>query len=183
MQATGYLTVMAEACGRRAVVGLLTLQFLAGILEAAALALLLPVIQVLSGAGELDLPVVGTPVPAWAAVLVVLFVLTLRALAQWAVAVRGFHLQAVTADMVSLGVLEELFHARWSFIAAQRRSHLVQNVTTETHRAENAIFLVIRLIVGSLTLLATDEVEIWLSPGVGIAGTVSFLLVVVVARR
>ena len=182
-RARGYLAATAATCGRAAVVHLIALQVLVAVTEGVGLALLLPIIQSLEGDDSVNLPGTTQQISTTVAVLSVLVVVCLRAAVQWREAVLANDLRSRTTDELRINTLVNLFAARWGFIAAQRRSHVVQSVTTEALRVETALDLLIRLMVGFLTLCATAAVAVLLSPVVGALGVLSLLVVALVARR
>jgi ABC-type multidrug transport system fused ATPase/permease subunit len=173
---------VVRACGRRAVARLLAWQVLKALTEGVGLALLVPVIQSFGGADDVSMPGTDVTVPVWLAFAAVVLVVVLRALAQWRSAVVGNDLQLRTTDALRLEALAAVFAARWEFIATQRRSHIVQSLTSEVMRAGAALGLLTRLLVGGLVLAVSAAVAVLISPAVGGLAVLSLVVVAAVAR-
>ena len=178
-----YLVLMSDTVGTAAVARLLLLQLLIALMEGAGLALLAPILQSLGGSEVLEVPGTGLSLSVTGAFSLVLAVVLIRALGQWRVAVLSVDIRLATIDALRLRLLEDLYAADWSYLAGQRRSFIVQRLTTEVERAHNALFSMIRIIVGFLILLATVIVAIVLSPIIGGTASVVVVLVTAVARR
>ncbi|MDP3966995.1 MAG: ABC transporter ATP-binding protein [Nocardioides sp.] len=173
-----YLSAASDAVGRRRLVLLFFVQLGAALTEAGTLVLLLPVVQLLVGAESVTLPLVDRSVPPGAAVALLASFVVARALIQWVAAVVATDLRLRTMDHLRIGALRELFAASWPFISAQRRSHLVQGLTTEVMRSGAAIDLLIRSAVALLILIATAGAMIVISP---LAGGLALAAVAVLA--
>ncbi len=182
-RARAYLALMASAVGSGAVVRLVLLQLLVAVMEAAGLTLLVPVLQSLNGRDTLSLPGFDLRLSVPEAFALVLVVVSVRALGQWRVAVLSVEIRLATIDALRLGLIDDLYAAEWGYLAGQRRSHVIQRLTTEVERAHNALFMLIRIIVGLLVLLATIAVAILLSPAIGGLAAVGLIAVVVASRR
>ncbi len=182
-RARAYLAAAAQACGRPALL-LFQLTLLASaVLEALALLLLVPLVQVLAGAGSVDLPRLRLEVDAPLAVGALLVVALLRAGCGWLTAVQGTSIQMRTADRVRLGALGELLHAEWPFLARQRTSDVVQATTTQMERFEAALALLLHTAVSAVTLGATVVAALWISPVLGGTAIVVLAVVALVSRR
>ena len=177
-----YLRAVTDACGRRTVVRLQLLQLLAAVLEAAVLALLVPFIEVLAGADDVRLPVVGAEIAEPALYTAVAIVVVLRALAGWMIAILGSDVRIRTTDTLRLQALEGILGAEWSYVVRQRRSDVVQATTTEVERAEGALAMLLESGVQATVVLATAAVAIAISPVVGGLALLSLLVVVAVGR-
>jgi ABC-type multidrug transport system fused ATPase/permease subunit len=162
-----YLALLSEASGPGALGRLFALQLMGAALEAATLALLVPVVQLLAGARAVAVPGTGHVVPPFLAVAALVCVVLMRAGAQWANAVLASDLRARATDALRLRVLARLFGAEWRFVSSQRRSHVVQGLTSEVVRAGSALDLLIRSGVSLLLLAATASVAVLISPAVG----------------
>lgn len=182
-RARAYLALMSSAVGSAAVVRLVLLQLLVAIMEAAGLTLLVPVLQSLNGQDTLSLPGLDLRLSVAEAFALVLGVVSVRALGQWRVAVLSVEIRLATIDALRLGLIDDLYAAEWGYLAGQRRSHVIQRLTTEVERAHNALVMLIRVIVGLLVLLATVAVAILLSPAIGGLAALGLIAVVVATRR
>ncbi len=174
---------MASTVGRAAVLRLVLLQLLVAAMEAAGLTLLVPVLQSLNGQDTLSLPGFALHLSVPEAFALVLVVVSLRALGQWRVAVLSVEIRLATIDALRLGLIDDLYAAEWGYLAGQRRSHVIQRLTTEVERAHNALIMLVRVIVGLLVLLATMAVAILLSPVIGGLAAVGLVAVVLATRR
>ena len=182
-RARAYLALMASTVGRRAVARLVLLQLLVAVMEAAGLTLLVPVLQSLDGEDALSLPGFSLHLSVPEAFALVLLVVAVRALGKWRVAVLSVDIRLATIDALRLGLIDDLYTAEWGYLAGQRRSHVIQRLTTEVERAHNALVMLIRVIVGLLVLMATVAVAILLSPAIGGLAALGLIVVVVAARR
>ena len=182
-RARAYLALMSSAVGSAAVVQLVLLQLLVAVMEAAGLTLLVPVLQSLNGQDTLSLPGLDLHLSVAEAFALVLVVVSVRALGQWRVAVLSVEIRLATIDALRLGLIDDLYAAEWGYLAGQRRSHVIQRLTTEVERAHNALVMLIRVIVGLLVLLATIAVAILLSPAIGGLAAIGLIAVVVATRR
>lgn len=177
------LGLMTQTVGRGRVLTLLVLQLAVAVLEGAGLVLLVPVIQALGGGDRFSVPGLELRLSLTEAFALVLLVVLLRAIGQWWVAVLATEIRLVTVDRLRLGLIDDLYGADWSYLAGQRRSELVQSLTTNVERAQSAIATVLRLFVASFILVATASVGILIAPVVGGLATATVLLVLVVAAR
>lgn len=168
---------MSAAVGRGRLVALVALQLVVAVMEGLGLVLLVPVVQALDGAARLDVPGLSVRLSLPVAFTLVVAVVCLRGLAHWRAAVLAVDIRLTTVDALRLGLIDDLYRADWSFLATQRRSHVVQSLTTEVERVHSALAMVLRLVVGSLVLAATATVAVLIAPVVG--GLAVFALVVV----
>lgn len=156
-----------HACGWRVLAGLLTLQILIALSEGVGLALIAPVIQSVQSDGTVYLAVFGVTIQSAVILMALVAVVALRAGLQWAAAVLGNRIEVRTTDDLRLTALDALLHARWSYLSAQRRSHLVQNLTTDVMRASGALWQLVNMSVNILVLVTTAVVAVILSPPIG----------------
>jgi ATP-binding cassette subfamily C protein len=177
-QARASLALMSGTAGRRRVTALVALQLVVAVMEGLGLVLLVPVIQALDGSARLDVPGVSLRLTLAQAFLLVVAVVCLRGVAQWRVSILAVDIRLATVDALRLELIDDLYRADWSFLAVQRRSHLVSSLTTEVERVHSALANVLRLLVGSLVLFATAGVAVLLAP---VVGGVAVLVLVVVA--
>lgn len=178
-----YLALMAGAVGRLQVVALFGAQLLVAVTEAAGLALLAPVLQSLGGGRRIALPGLQGRLPVGVAFTLVLVVMALRAVAFWTAAVLSTRILLVTVDSLRLRLVGHLYAAEWRYLAGQRRSHVVQRLTGEVDRAQQALTTLVNLVVSSLILAATVAVAVLLAP---LLGTITACLLAgfaLVARR
>ena len=182
-QARASLALMAGTVGRGRVAGLVVLQLVVAVMEGLGLVLLVPVIQALDGSARLGVPGLSLDLSLAQAFLLVIGVVCVRALAQWWAMVLAVDIRLATVDALRLQLIDDLYRADWSFLATQRRSHLVSSLTTEMERVHSALAMVFRLLVGTLVLLATMAVAVLLSPLVGGLAVVGVVVVAVVAVR
>jgi len=182
-RARTYWTAAVDTCGRGAVLRLEVLQVLAGLLEGAVLALVIPLVEVLAGSDDVTIPWIGWHLPAVAAVGLLAGAVALRALVQWGAAVSASDVRLRTTDSLRLSALEGVLRAEWTYVARQRRSDIVQATTTEIERVDSAIALFLHMGVDVLVMVATALVGIAISPLIGCLASLSLLVVVVVGRR
>lgn len=176
-----HLRAAQSACGRSTIAMLVLLQALAAVSEGLALILLVPVVEVIASDGVPRLPMAGATTPPYAFAALATAVL-LRAAAQWAAAVRGNELRMQTIDTVRLAALSAVLDADWKFVTSRRRSHLVQQLTSEVLRAGAALDLLTRILVGSLVLVATAVAAIALAPLPGVLAVVTVAAMTLLAR-
>ncbi|MBO9520033.1 MAG: ABC transporter ATP-binding protein [Nocardioidaceae bacterium] len=174
---------MSATSGRGRLVGLVGLQLLVALLEGAGLVLLVPVIQALGGDSRLSLPGLDLHFSLPVAFTAVVVVVVLRALGQWSAAVLATDIRLATVDRLRLGLLDDLYAADWTYLSGKRRSHIVQQLTTDVERAHSAFAMVLRLLVGALVLAATGAVAVLLAPAIGGLAVLAVLLVALVASR
>lgn len=177
------LGLMTATVGRGRVLGLVGLQLAVALLEGAGLVLLVPVIQALGGDDRLSLPGLEVRFSLWTAFAAVVGVVLLRALGQWSAAVLATDIRLATVDRLRLGLLDDLYAADWTYLVGKRRSHIVQQLTTDVERAHSAFAMVLRLVVGTLVLAATGAVAVLLAPAIGGLAVVAVLVVALVASR
>lgn len=174
---------MAAAVGRRRLVALVALQLVVAVMEGLGLVLLVPVVQALDGAARLDIPGLSLRLSLPVAFTLVVAVVCLRGLAHWRAAVLAVDIRLTTVDALRLGLIDDLYRADWSFLATQRRSHLVQSLTTEVERVHSALAMVLRLVVGALVLAATAAVAVLIAPTVGGLAVLALVVVGFFAAR
>lgn len=174
---------MSGTVGRGRVAGLVVLQLVVAVMEGLGLVLLVPVIQALDGSAELGVPGVSVTLSLAQAFALVTVVVCLRGLAQWRASVLAVDIRLATVDALRLQLIDDLYRSDWSFLATQRRSHLVASLTTEVERVHSALAMVLRLVVGTLVLLATAAVAVLLSPLVGGLAVLGLVAVAFVAAR
>ncbi len=177
------LALMAGTVGRGRVVAMILLQLVVAVMEGLGLVLLVPVIQALGGSAHLGVPGLSVRLSLPQAFALVVVVVCLRGLAHWRSAVLGVDIRLATVDALRLGLIDDLYRADWSFLAAQRRSHLVSRLTTDVERVHSAMAMVLSLVVGTLVLLATAAVAVLLAPLVGGLAVLSLAVVAFVATR
>lgn len=170
--------LMARTVGRGRLVALVALQLVVAVMEGLGLVLLVPVIQALDGSARLGVPALSLRLSLAQAFALVLTVVCLRGLAQWRAAVLAVDIRLATVDALRLELIDDLYRADWSFLATQRRSHLVASLTTEVERVHSALAMALRLLVGTLVLVATAAVAVLLAP---LVGGLTVLALVVVA--
>lgn len=156
-----------RACGTPALAGLLSLQILIALSEGVGLALVVPVIQSVQEGGAVTLPVLKITVGPLALLTAIVVAVIVRAGMQWAATVHGDSVEFRTTDELRLSALDALLNARWSYLSTQRRSHVVQKLTTDIMRASGALDQLIMLTVSLLILAATTAVAIYLNPAIG----------------
>lgn len=174
---------MSAAVGRGRLVALVALQLVVAVMEGLGLVLLVPVVQALDGAARLDVPGLSLRLSLPVAFTLVVAVVCLRGLAHWRAAVLAVDIRLTTVDALRLGLIDDLYRADWSFLATQRRSHVVQSLTTEVERVHSALAMVLRLVVGSLVLAATATVAVLIAPVVGGLAVLALVVVGFFAAR
>lgn len=177
------LKLMADTVGKPRVVTLLVLQFVVAVLEGLGLALLVPVVQALDGQDEFSIPGLSVDLNLTRAFSLVIAVVVLRGLGQWWAMVLGVDIRLATVDRLRLGLIDDLYGSDWSYLAAQRRSELVQSLTTNVERAQSAIAMVLRLFVGTFVLVATAVVGVLVAPVVGGLALTAVVVVMLLAAR
>jgi len=163
------LDAQRRACGTGPIVVLLTLQLLSALTAGASLALIVPAVQAIQGTGRIMLPVVGATVSYVVVLGAIVLTVALQAALQWWGAVQASSVRLRSIDYLRLRALNGLLHARWGYLSQQRRSHLVQSLTTEVYRSGAAIDQLTQLIVSALTVSVTAALIVLLSPPVGFA--------------
>lgn len=182
-RAGSYLALMAATVGRGAVARLLGLQLLVAVTEGAGLTLLAPILQSVSGRDDLTVPGLGIDLTVTRAFVLVIVVVCLRAFGQWRVAVRSVDIRLITIDGLRLRLLDDLYTAEWRYLAGQRRSHIVQRLTTEVERAQTALITLLNMIVSALVLAATVAVAVLVTPLLGGLTALALMIVAGVSRR
>ncbi|MFN2562466.1 MAG: ATP-binding cassette domain-containing protein [Jatrophihabitans sp.] len=182
-RAGSYLGLMAATVGRGAVARLLALQLLVAVTEGAGLTLLAPILQSVSGRDDLTVPGLGIDLTVTRAFVLVIVVVCIRAFGQWRVAVRSVDIRLITIDGLRLRLLDDLYTAEWRYLAGQRRSHIVQRLTTEVERAQSALVTLLNMIVSALVLAATVAVAILITPLLGGLTALALVIVAGVSRR
>jgi ATP-binding cassette subfamily C protein len=182
-QVRSALELMSGTVGRGRLLALLALQVVVAALEGLGLVLLVPVVQALDGSARLGVPGVSLRLSLPQAFGLVVLVVCLRAAAQWRAAVGAVDIRLATVDALRLRLIDDLYRSDWRFLAAQRRSHLVQSLTTDVERVHSALAMVLRLIVGALVLLATAAVAVLLAPLVGSLAVLCLVVVAAFAAR
>lgn len=177
------LGLVAATVGRARVAGLLALQVLVALLEGAGLLLLVPVIQALDGRARFSVPGLQVELDLLTAFALVIGVVVVRGAAQWLATVRATEFRLATIDRLRLDLIDELYTSDWSYLSHQRRSLLIQSLTTNVERAHSAVAMVSRLFVGTFVLLATAAVAIVIAPVVGGLALVAVLVVALLASR
>ena len=177
------LALVSGTVGRGRLAALVVLQVVVAVLEGLGLVLLVPVIQALDGSARLGVPGLSVRLSLTEAFVLVVVVVSLRGLAQWWASVLAVDIRLATVDALRLRLIDDLYGADWSFLAAQRRSHLVASLTTEVERVHSALAMVLRLLVGTLVLLATAAVAVLIAPLVGGLAVLTLLVVAFVAAR
>jgi ABC-type multidrug transport system fused ATPase/permease subunit len=178
-----YLSLMAGTAGRAAVTRLLALQLLVAMMEGAGLTLLAPILQSLSGRNDLTVPGFGFELTVPRAFILVIVVICIRAYGQWQVAVTSADIRLATIDVLRLRLLDDLYTAEWRYLAGQRRSHIVQRLTTEIERAQSALVTLLTMIIAALILAATVAVAILVTPLLGSLTALTLVIVAALARR
>jgi len=177
------LSLMADTVGKARVARLFALQLLVAVSEGAVLVLLVPVIQALGGQDRLGIPRLSVHLSVAAAFALVVGVVVLRGIGQWRAAVLAVNIQLTTVDNLRLRLIDDLYAADWAFLSSQRRSHVVQRLTTDVERVNTALAMVLRLVVAAAILAATAVVAILISPVVGALATVALIVVAWFAAR
>lgn len=173
------ITSAARAtCGTAQVVALFGLQLLVAITDGVTLLLLVPVINGIQADGSITVSALGgIQVSVWAAFTALLLVIAAKAAFSWGAAVLGNSIRWRTADAMRIDALDALLHAQWDYLATQRRSHLVQNLTSDIMRVNTASQQLFTMTVGSLMTFAMAAVAVALSPPIGIVAVLAAVLV------
>ncbi|MCX6397548.1 MAG: ATP-binding cassette domain-containing protein [Propionibacteriales bacterium] len=174
---------MADTVGSARVAALLVLQFVVALLEGLGLVLLVPVIQALGGADRFSVPGLSVELTLTRAFSLVIAVVVLRGLGQWWAMVLAVDIRLATVDRLRLGLIDDLYGSDWTYLAAQRRSEVVQSLTTNVERAQSAVAMVLRLFVGTFVLIATAAVGVLVAPVVGGLALAAVVLVLLLAAR
>jgi len=177
------LALMAATVGRGRVARLLVLQLCVAVLEALCLVLLVPVVHALDGSARLGVPGLSVRLSLTQAFALVVVAVSLRGLAQWRAAVSAVDIRLATVDALRLQLIDDLYRSDWTYLAAQRRTHLVSSLTTDVERVHSALAGVLRLVVGSLVLVATAAVAVLLAPMVGGLAVLGLVVVAFAAAR
>jgi ATP-binding cassette subfamily C protein len=178
-----HLALLADAVGGRRVAQMLGLQVVVALMEGAGLILLAPVLQSISGDDRLAVPGLGTHLSLAGAIGLVVVVAVARGVAAWRVAIVSVDIRLGAVDALRQRLVDDLFTADWSFVAGQRRSHLVQSLTTEVERTHAALLALTRMIVTAMILAATVVVAVLISPVIGGLAAAALLAVPFVSRR
>jgi ABC-type transport system involved in cytochrome bd biosynthesis fused ATPase/permease subunit len=158
------------------------LQVATAVTEGLGLVLVVPIVQSLGGASRLHLPATDVQISLRTAFALVVGVVLVRALAQWRSAVLALDIRLRTIDGIRLDLLADLYGAEWTYLANQRRSIVVQRLTTEVERAHNALTALVRLLVGALVLLMTVAAGIVIAPLIGALSALCLVAVALLAR-
>lgn len=177
------LRLMSDTVGTVRVCALLVIQFVVAILEGLGLVLLVPVVQALGGEDTFTIPGLSVELTLTRAFSLVIAVVVLRGFGQWWAMVLAVDIRLATVDRLRLGLIDDLYGADWSYLAAQRRSEVVQSLTTNVERAQSAIAMVLRLFVGTFVLAATAAVGVLVAPVVGGLALAAVVLVLLLAAR
>jgi len=177
------LELMADTVGTGRVAALLLLQFVVAVLEGAGLVLLVPVIEALGGGNRFSVPGLSIHLSLFWAFTLVIVVVLLRGVLSWRASVVGVEIRLATVDRLRLGLIDDLYGADWTFLAAQRRSHVIESLTTNVERAQSAVAMVLRLCVGTFILVATAAVAVLLAPQIGALALVAVFVVMLLAAR
>ncbi|HWU21092.1 MAG TPA: ABC transporter ATP-binding protein [Nocardioides sp.] len=178
-----YWRAAVEACGRGRLIRLQIADVIGALSEALVLALLIPLVRVLAGAGTTDLPGLGWHLTATRSTVALLGAVAVRALTQWYSTVAASSIKLATTNHLRLRALNNVLRSDWHHLAQQRRSDIVQATTTEIERADAALGLLLRLGVQTLMTAATALVGLAISPLLGGVAITALLLVVAVTRR
>ncbi len=177
------LGLMARTVGRGRLLRLVALQLLVAVSEGAALVLLVPVIQALGGHDRLGVPGLSVHLSVPVAFGLVVVVVALRGLGQWRAAVLAVNIQLTTVDTLRLALIDDLYAADWAFLSNQRRSHVVQRLTTDVERVNAALATLLNLVIAGAVLVASALVAILLSPLIGGMVTIALIIVAWFASR
>ncbi|GAB3855653.1 ABC transporter ATP-binding protein [Nocardioides maradonensis] len=178
-----YLHVTVEACGRWRLVRLQLADLVGAVSEAVVLALLIPLVRVLAGAGTSHVPGLGWELTAPVSTGALLVAVAVRALTQWYSTVAASAIKLATTNHLRLEALRNVLRADWQHLVQQRRSDIVQATTTEIERTDAALGLLLRLGVQSLMAGATALVGLAISPILGGVAVATLLAVTAVTRR
>ena len=177
------LALMAATVGRRRVAILLVLQVCVAVLEALCLVLLVPVVHALAGSARLGVPGLSVRLSVLEAFTLVLVAVSARGLAQWWATVMAVDIRLATVDSLRLQLVDDLYRSEWTYLATQRRAHLVSSLTTDVERVHSALAMVLRLVIGTMVLLATAAVALLLAPLVGGLAVLGLVVVALAASR
>lgn len=165
------------ACGTPSIVALFILQLLVAVTDGVTLLLLVPVINGIQSDGSITVSSLGISVSVWVALAALVFVFAVKACFSWGSAVLGNSIRWRTSDAMRIEALDALLHAEWRYLATQRRSHLVQNLTSDIMRINTASAQLITITVGVLMAIAMAVVSVVLSPLIGSIAVVAAILV------
>ncbi|RNL63232.1 ABC transporter ATP-binding protein [Nocardioides marmoriginsengisoli] len=182
-RALACLRLMSGTVGRTRVLVLLVLQAGVAVLEGAGLVLLVPVIQALGGGDRFSVPGLSVQLTLPRAFALVIAVVVLRGLGQWWAAVLAVDIRLATVDRLRLGLINDLYGSDWTYLAAQRRSEVIQSLTTNVERAQSAVAMVLRIFVSAFLIVATAAVGVLLAPVVGGLALVAVVVVMLLAAR
>lgn len=177
-----YLRITVEACGRWPLVRLQVADLVGALSEAVVLALLIPLVRLLAGAGTTEVPGVGWRLTGVVSTFALLTAVAVRALTQWYSTVAASSAKLEAINHLRLRTLDNVLRSDWRHLAQQRRSDIVQATTTEIERADAALGLLLRLGVQVLMTAATALVALAISPLLGCVAVATLLLVVAVTR-
>jgi ABC-type multidrug transport system fused ATPase/permease subunit len=177
------LRLMSDTVGSFRVFLLVVLQVLTALLEGAGLVLLVPVIQALGGGSKFSVPGLSVHLTLARSFSFMLVVVVMRGFAQWWAAVLAVEIRLETIDRLRLGLIDDLYAADWTYLAGLRRSELVQSLTTNVERAQSAVAMVLRVLVGAFVLIATAAVGLLLTPVAGGLALVAVFGVLGLAAR
>lgn len=156
-----------QTCGTKALAALLFLELLVAVSEGVTLLLLVPIINGIQSDGSIQISRLGISFSVWYALGAMILVIVARAGLQWCAAVIGNSIRWRTTDELRLRTIDALLHARWDFVATERRSHLVQNVTSDIMRVNAASLQLVQITVGLFMAAAMAVVAVALSPLIG----------------
>lgn len=165
------------ACGTSSVVALFILQLLVAVTDGFTLLLLVPVINGIQADGSVAVSSLGISVSVWVALAALVVVIAVKACFSWGSSVLGNSIRWRTSDAMRIEALDALLHAEWRYLATQRRSHLVQNLTADIMRINTASAQLITMTVGVLMAIAMAVVSVVLSPLIGTVAIVAAVLV------
>ena len=126
-----YWRAAVEACGRGPLLRLQVVDLIGALSEAVVLALLIPLVRVLAGAGATTVPVVHWRMTAAVSTVALVAAVAVRALTQWWSTVVAGRIKLATTTHLRLRALDDVLRADWTHLARQRRSDIVQATTTE----------------------------------------------------
>lgn len=172
------ITAAARAtCGTPAVASLFILQLLVAVTDGFTLLLLVPIINGIQADGSVAVSSLGISVSVWVALAALVVVIAVKACFSWGSSVLGNSIRWRTSDAMRIEALDALLHAEWRYLATQRRSHLVQNLTADIMRINTASAQLITMTVGALMAIAMAVVSVVLSPLIGTVAIVAAILV------
>lgn len=170
-----------DACGTPALVRLFILQMAVALTEGISLALLVPVVSSLQNGGRFSFGPVSMSTEL--ALLALLVAITGQLGLKWISSTHSADVRVRTVEFLRLRSLDNLLHARWEYLREQRRSHIVQSVTTDVARVGIATDQLLQMTVRTLILIATCVVAIVLSPIIGGGAILIAALVGLTSRR